>query len=809
MKILRGSFSKYYLIKNKEYVKLFSSDVSTKSKKEKASLKKYSDTIFLPKTSFPLKSNAKFEEEIQKQLRENCDQFVIHDGPPYANGDLHLGHAVNKIAKDILGRYKVKRGAKIEFIPGWDCHGLPIELKALADESDNGNALAIRHKAFHFANKTIKKQMKTFKRWGLMADWNNPYFTYDKSYVSKQIEAFGDLYEKGYIYKAFRPVYWSPSNKTTLAEAELEYNSSHDGYSVFVKFPVENIPRELFKDNVSAVVWTTTPWTLVSNQAIAYNKHKEYCIVRCNSSKENFLMATETVERICQELKMSLEIIMRIDASLFQHLRYRSMTNPNDLLSFIDGNFVVMNKGTGLVHCAPNHGYEDYCAAINHGINMGTCVVDENGIFNKEAGHLLEGKYVLGEGSEAVLDIYSNNILQRSKYVHNYPYDWRSNKPVITLPTSQWFFDSSQVREKCVEALESIKFTPECEKQLLINQLLVKPPWCLSRQRSWGVAIPAFYKTSDQFKEYPIISRDLINHISKLINTQGIDIWWTLPKSELVPKYLREKLNLNENCDQLEKETDIFDVWFDSGLSWNNVLKDSKVADVYLEGIDQIRGWFQSSLVLSIALREKAPFKSVCMHGFVVDENGRKMSKSLGNIVNPEDVIQGKNASGADGLRWWVAHNFSHGSIAFKTTHNLKAQIDKIRNTLRFCIASLKDFDNSKTLQFSRLSVLDKYILHLLFEYCAQMEENYSKFDLKQVTRDSMSIINHISAFYFSSIKDRLYCDQNDSERRKSCQTTIFYIYQILLQNISPILPHLCEELFENQSNMSSKYSLH
>ncbi|RWS03225.1 isoleucine--tRNA ligase-like protein [Dinothrombium tinctorium] len=708
----------------------------------------------------------------RQQQRQNSDEFVLHDGPPYANGDPHLGHAINKIAKDIICRYKVRQGMKVEMIPGWDCHGLPIELKASL--YGDASPISIRQKASQFSKEAVENQRKSFKKWGIMADWRHPYITSDKEYVSKELEAFYILFEKDLIFKGHRPVYWSPSNKTTLAEAELEYKD-HDGYSVFVKFDITNMPREITDKSVSALIWTTTPWTLLSNQAITYNERKSYVVVRCEKSGEQFLIASDLINSMESSLNTTLTVISQVESSLLSCLKYSHPLKPNEEFPFIDDVNVIMSKGTGLVHCAPNHGHEDYCAAIRHGINLGKCFVNEEGFFTQEAGFLLQGKPVLTEGSEKILEMLKSNIVYKSKYCHSYPHDWRSQKPVITIPTSQWFIDIESIRKECIETLEKIDFNPPNAKEELKNQLLMRSSWCISRQRSWGVPIPAFYLPDDKQKLNPILSKELINHICELIRKKGSNVWWMLSKSELTPHSLQKKLSSAINVNDLIKEKDILDVWFDSGLSWNNVLKGSKIADIYLEGIDQVRGWFQSSLILSVALRHHAPYKTVLLHGFALDENGRKMSKSLGNVIDPNEIVE---KHGADFLRWWVARNFSNNQILWKNTISQTKSFDKVnkikikflllnlfflfffflkvRQTLRFCIGCLNGFNASHCLNLHQMSLLDQYMLHLLHGFSEDIQSLYSKNDFKNIVESSMNFITEdVSAFYFEIAKDR------------------------------------------------------
>ncbi|XP_041353024.1 isoleucine--tRNA ligase, mitochondrial-like [Gigantopelta aegis] len=798
-------------------------DVCARHKSTKS--KRYSKTLNLPKTNFPLTIRdgvaAKREIEIQRvcgfdklyawqSSQDRRSQFVLHDGPPYANGKPHVGHALNKILKDITNRYKLLRGFKVHYIPGWDCHGLPIELKALEGGKTDQKTMTpvdIRKKARRFAEQAIKHQKESFRRWGVMADWNNNcYTTFSPQYQADQIQIFYSLFEKGYIYQDYMPVYWSPSSRTALAEAELEYNEEHVSKSVYVKFPMAQVSNDIKNiagnSSVYAVVWTTTPWTLPFNQAICYGEGIQYCLWKSGKHNEILLCEESFSEKLASLIDSKLQLSGVVDGRKLDGATYVHPMNNREL-PFLAGHHVVKGKGTGLVHTAPAHGHDDFQLAVRHGIPI-TCHVDPEGRYMDDVGQGLAGKYVGDEANSAVLKYLESYILHVEDIVHSYPYDWRTKKPVIIRASQQWFIDTSKLRDKAIEMLSDVNILPKSSEKGMLSQLEKRTYWCISRQRVWGLPIPVFYhkETGDT-----LINKKTIDHLYDLIRKHGADCWWTLPMLELLPTSLLEKEGLGESDDYV-KENDILDIWFDSGVSWATVLKDvGQQADVYYEGLDQFGCWFQTSLLTSTALRQTPPFRNLLAHGFTTDEHGKKMSKSLGNVVDPAIVVNGgKNkesdpAYGADVLRWWAANAQYHTNIMIgpNILNGFNEKMYKVRKSLRFLLGNLYEFEPApQTIPYEDLLPQDKYMLHLVHEFGTQVTKWYDEFSYSKVILSLEKFVNtHVSS-YFYTIKDRCYCSSILDPSRLSCLTVQYHLLDVLVKTMAPILPHFAEEVYRH-----------
>ncbi|KAM5163437.1 isoleucine--tRNA ligase, mitochondrial [Mantella aurantiaca] len=792
--------------------------------------KKYRDTVLLPHTDFPIRRNPEDTVTTECRLQEECNfsqlynwqrtrkskkEFSLHDGPPYANGDPHVGHALNKILKDITNRFHVMRGYKVSYVPGWDCHGLPIELRALADlgsKADNLSPTEIRSKAKAFAEKAIEKQKASFIRWGVMADWERCYYTFDKNYEAKQLDVFSKMHEKGHIYQDYRPVFWSPSSKTALAEAELEYNQQHVSRSIYAKFPLQKPPPKLASvidgaTKVSALIWTTQPWTIPANQAVCYMPASSYSLVKCLTSGEHYIVATDLADSTALSLGTKFEVISTFKGSDLENGACEHPTIPGRLSPFMPASHVTMGKGTGLVHTAPAHGIEDYSVASHHKLSV-DCLVDEAGCYTSEAGTDLESKAVLEDGNEAVIQMLlgSKNLLKEESFVHSYPYDWRTKKPVIIRASKQWFVSTANIKDKAQEALKKVKFVPASASSRMLKILEERTYWCISRQRSWGVPIPVFYHKETR---EPLINRHSIGHIIKLVEQHGSDVWWTHPIEELLPKTVLKQAGSSAEVVEYEPGRDVLDIWFDSGTSWAHVLEDAEQrADVYIEGKDQLGGWFQSSLLTSVASRNKAPYKNVIVHGFAVSETGEKMSKSVGNVVDPDVVINGgqdkatEPAYGADVLRWWVAESnvFTEVLIGPTVLNSAREDINKLRNTLRFMLGNLSGFSpETDSVPGKEMYIVDQYMLHVLQDYASKVTEAYKNYEFGKVIRLLEALITRdLSSFYFSVIKDRLYCEEEKDPKRRSCQTVLSEALDIVVRSIAPILPHLAEEVFQH-----------
>ncbi|UUO16938.1 isoleucine--tRNA ligase [Dolichospermum heterosporum] len=828
---------------------------------------KYKDTVNLPKTNFDMRANAiKREPEIQKFWEENNiysqlaqnnpgELFILHDGPPYANGQLHIGHALNKILKDIINRYHLLQGRKIRYVPGWDCHGLPIELKVLQNmkqaERQNLTPLQLRQKAKEFALKTVDEQRESFKRYGIWGDWENPYLTLKPEYEAAQIGVFGEMFLKGYIYRGLKPVHWSPSSKTALAEAELEYPEGHVSRSIYAAFPVVRVSEGLeanldgFLPDLGVAVWTTTPWTIPGNLAVAVNAALEYAVVevkphpltpspqaRRGDEKEEvastpqagneeftspsllaergtegvrfryLIVAAELVDRLAAVLDCELTVKAKFAGKDLEHTIYRHPLFDRESPVVVGGDYITTESGTGLVHTAPGHGQEDYIVGQRYGLPI-LAPVDDSGNFTDEAGKF-SGLNVLGEGNQAIIDALSEagSLLKEEAYPHKYPYDWRTKKPTIFRATEQWFASVAGFREEALKAISSVRWIPAQGENRITPMIAERSDWCISRQRSWGVPIPVFY---DEATGEVLLNADTINHVQAIIAEKGSDAWWELSVEELLPETYRH------NGKTYRRGTDTMDVWFDSGSSWAAVAKQRPElrypADMYLEGSDQHRGWFQSSLLTSVAVNGIAPYKTVLTHGFVLDENGRKMSKSVGNVVDPQLMIQGgtnqkqQPAYGADVLRLWVSSVDYSGDV--RLGGNIIKQLadvrNKIRNTARFLLGSLHDFDPQKdAVAFDDLPDLDKYMLHRIREVFNEVTDAFDSFQFFRFfqTVQNFCVVD-LSNFYLDVAKDRLYISSADAFRRRSCQTVLQIALENLARAIAPVLCHTAEDIWQ------------
>ncbi|MBE9006995.1 isoleucine--tRNA ligase [Fortiea sp. LEGE XX443] len=789
----------------------------------------YKDTVNLPKTNFDMRANAiKREPEIQKfwadnQIFERLSQenpgeiFILHDGPPYANGSLHIGHALNKILKDIINRYQLLQGRKVRYVPGWDCHGLPIELKVLQNlksaERLNLTPLQLRQKAKEFALATVDDQRQSFKRYGVWGDWDNPYLTLKPEYEAAQIGVFGAMVLKGYIYRGLKPVHWSPSSKTALAEAELEYPEGHTSRSIYAAFPVTGLSEAAksvlgeYQSDLGVAVWTTTPWTIPGNLAVAVNGDLNYAVVEVSSTdaQSNFkylIVAADLVERLAVTISAELTVKATFKGKELEHITYRHPLYNRESPVVIGGDYITTESGTGLVHTAPGHGQEDYIVGQRYGLPI-LAPVDDNGNFTEEAGQFA-GLNVLGDGNQAVIDalMAAGSLLKEEPYQHKYPYDWRTKKPTIFRATEQWFASVEGFRDEALKAIAAVKWIPAQGENRITPMVAERSDWCISRQRAWGVPIPVFY---DEATGEPLLNAETITHVQSIIAEKGSDAWWEMSIEELLPESYRN------NGKSYRRGTDTMDVWFDSGSSWASVVKQRPElhypADMYLEGSDQHRGWFQSSLLTSVAVNDIAPYKTVLTHGFVLDEQGRKMSKSVGNVVDPQVMILGgkdqkkEPAYGADVLRLWVSSvdytaDVRLGGNIIKQLNDVRG---KIRNTARFLLGSLHDFDPEKdAVPFEDLPQLDKYMLHRIREVFQEVTEAFDSFQFFRFfqTVQNFCVVD-LSNFYLDVAKDRLYISASNSFRRRSCQTVIHIALENLARAIAPVLCHTAEDIWQ------------
>ncbi|KAI7851172.1 tRNA synthetases class I-domain-containing protein [Circinella umbellata] len=787
----------------------------------------YTDTLLLPKTPFPLRANAvtrehTFRDRCTKelypwQLKNNPKElFILHDGPPYANGDVHMGHALNKILKDIINRYKMLQGHKVWYRPGWDCHGLPIELKALEAIRQKGSELSakeIRQLARKRALSEIEKQKKDFKSWSVMGDWDKPYRTLDRDYEIRQLRVFREMMKRGYIYRQLKPVYWSPSSKSALAEAELEYNEQHISRSVHVRFPLTQSPTVLQDKQLGpiyAVIWTTTPWTLPANKAISVHPELTYSLIKIQKNIEtsHYIIGKDRVEAFSKEINADgIEILHEIEGKDLVGTMYN---HPlwNTSMPIIAGDHVTAESGTGLVHTAPGHGMEDYEVCQSLGIDPFS-PVDDAGRFTFEAGPELQGMVAFDEGTDTIIKklMDLSVLVHESDYVHKYPYDWRTKKPVMLRATAQWFANVEDLQKNAVAALKSVRMVPDVSIRRLEQFTISRKEWCISRQRSWGVPIPALYdiETGDA-----LLTDSSVEHIIKIFEERGIDTWWEEQDDSIfvAPEY-------RNNGKHYKRGYDTMDVWFDSGTSWTMIEprgEDRPVADVYLEGTDQHRGWFQSSLLTSIAVTGKQPYGTLITHGFSLDEEGRKMSKSIGNTIAPSVITHGdKNnkqfpAYGTDVLRMWVASceytkDMAVGpSIIAQVSDNIR----KIRTTARFLLGNLHDFTYKDCVPYDQLNETDRYMLHELFEFGERVTQAYDNFAFNRATHHIQHFTtNNLSAFYFDVAKDRLYNNTHDALTRRTAQTVLYHILRAYTASIAPVACHTAEEIYENYRSLT------
>ncbi|MGB5714910.1 MAG: isoleucine--tRNA ligase, partial [Waterburya sp.] len=795
--------------------------------------KSYKETVNLPQTEFNMRANAvqrepelqQFwaENQIYEQLSQNNikDSFILHDGPPYANGALHMGHALNKVLKDIINKYKLLQGHKTDYIPGWDCHGLPIELKVLqkikSKERKELTPLKLRQKAKEFALKAQQEQCEGFKRYGVWGNWEHPYLTLTPGYEAAQIDVFGQMVLKGHIYRGLKPVHWSPSSRTALAEAELEYPEGHTSPSIYVAFPVTKLGEgaaelEQYLPNLKVAIWTTTPWTIPGNLAIAVNEELEYAVVEITSPLKGeggyLIVAKDLVEQLSATLETDLTVKTTVLGKALENTAYRHALFDRESKVVIGGDYITTESGTGLVHTAPGHGQEDYITGQKYGLPIFS-PVDDGGRFTEEAGKfagmqvVAKGNEKVSAGNQAIIDALqeAGALLKHEEYAHKYPYDWRTGKPTIFRATEQWFASVEGFRDQALKAISDVTWIPSQGEKRITPMVSDRSDWCISRQRSWGVPIPVFY---DQETNEELLTVETINHVKAIIAEKGSDAWWELSVEELLPESYRN------NGRTYRKGTDTMDVWFDSGSSWAAVVKGRNLkypVDMYLEGSDQHRGWFQSSLLTSVATNGIAPYKTVLTHGYVVDEQGFKMSKSKGNGVDPKVIIEGGNnkkqepAYGADVLRLWVA-SVDYSSDVRVGKNIIKQTSDmyrKVRNTARFLLGNLHDFDPKQdAVAYADLPELDKYLLHRITEVFAEVNDAYESY---QFFRFFQAIQNFcvvdLSNFYLDIAKDRLYISSLDSFRRRSCQTVLAVAIENIAKAIAPVLCHMAEDIWQ------------
>ncbi len=784
----------------------------------------YKETLNLPQTAFKMKAGAATREpeieafweehQVYEQMQASKDKarkFVLHDGPPYLSSDkIHIGTALNKILKDIVTRYKAQRGYYAPYVPGYDGHGLPIENAVVKNIKGGRHAVSegeLRQRCREFALKNLAGQEANFKRLGCWGDWAHPYITIQPEFEAIQIKIFGEIYEKGYVYKGLKPVYWCPCCETALADAEVEY-ADHTSHSIYVGFPLVAAKQPELQD-ARMVIWTTTPWTLPANLALSVHPDFEYALIHTDAYGK-LVVAKALLEAFTQAV--GLEQYNVLNTFKGQDLELSEASHP-----FIDrnstvlvGHHVTLDAGTGVVHTAPGHGMEDYVIAQEYdrtqlkerpiGI---LSPVDSRGAFTEEAGvpKLTGVRY--DQGNEQVLQILrdKNALLGHAKVSHSYPHCWRCHNPVIYRATEQWFIDVDKFRGDSLAAIDTVQWIPERGRNRIYSMVENRSDWCLSRQRVWGVPIPVFYCANEACKK-ELITPETIEKIYQLFKAHSSDVWWTLSAEEI--------LGGSVACSacggtRFTQEMDIMDVWFDSGITHTAVVEARKdqlgelPVELYLEGSDQHRGWFQSSLLTSVMLYGKAPYKSVLTHGFVLDQDGRKMSKSLGNVVDPNSVIQ---QYGADILRLWVAS--VDYTVDIRIGNAILAQLaevyKKVRNTFRFMLGNLHDFDpQTDRVSEDQLSALDQFVLHRLQGLIERITRDFDAYEFHRYNHEIQYFCGtDLSAQYFDVAKDILYCDATGSPRRRAVQTVMYETLSALLPMLVPIMPHLAEDIWLN-----------
>jgi len=805
----------------------------------------YKDTLNLLQTPFAMRANAKVREpEIQafwaeRRIYERLSQqnpgeaFTLHDGPPYANGALHVGHALNKILKDIINKTALLQGQKARFVPGWDCHGLPIELKVLQGLSSSERAeltpVSLRQKAHAYALEQVEGQKAGFRRWGIWADWDQPYLTLQKNYEAAQIGVFGAMVLAGHIYRGLKPVHWSPSSRTALAEAELEYPDGHTSPSVYAAFPVVELPKGLAAElsaaglpaevatgagGLAVAIWTTTPWTLPANLAVSVNGRLDYAICAVAPRGEgaapaasHLVVAAELREGLETSLELTLTPLLSVKGAALEGIVYRHPLLERTSPVLIGGDTITTEAGTGLVHTAPGHGVDDFNTGKKAGLPV-LCPVDEAGTLTAEAGPFA-GTNVLKDANPTIIAALEATglLLKQERYAHRYPYDWRTKKPTIFRATEQWFASVEGFRAAALEAIAAVEWLPASGRNRIEAMVSERGDWCISRQRTWGVPIPVFYhrETGEV-----LLNEATLAHIQALIAEHGADVWWQRDEAGLLPEpYAAEAA-------QWRKGTDTMDVWFDSGSSWAGVLEERGLhypADLYLEGSDQHRGWFQSSLLTSVAVNGHAPYRRVLTHGFTLDEKGRKMSKSLGNVVDPAVLVEGgrnekqEPAYGADVLRLWVSSVDYSADVPLGPgiVKQLADVYRKVRNTARYLLGNLHDFDprpqaeGGDAVAYAELPLLDQWMLQRTAALIDSVTGDFKRYEFYRFFQALQNFcVVDLSNVYLDIAKDRLYVSGAAEFRRRSCQTVLSLVVERLAGLIAPVLCHMAEDIWQN-----------
>ena len=765
------------------------------------------DTLNLGKTKFPMRGKLPVTEaqresvweenkvyELRQKLNEGKPTFILHDGPPYANGNIHIGHAMNKISKDFIVRYKSMSGFRSPYVPGWDTHGLPIEhqLTKAGYDRKKMSLTEFRDLCRKYALEQVDKQRKDFKRLGVSGDWNHPYLTLDKEFEAAQIRVFGEFAKKGLLYQAKKPVYWSWSSESALAEAEVEYHDVTAKTAFFVEQVKDG--KGVLDSDTYLVVWTTTPWTVPASEAVAVNAKFDYSVVKPANDDRKFVVATELLEGLAEKLGWDdYQVVKHVAGKDLEGLTTQHPYLDRELLVGV-ADYVTADAGTGLVHTAPGYGDDDYNFGKKYDLPI-FAPINDQGVLTKENGDDFDGVFYQKADDISLQKLEDNNaLLLEEPLKHSYPFDWRTKKPIIFRATDQWFVSIEKMRQNILDALENVKYHPEWGKVRLRNMIKDRGDWVISRQRVWGVPLPIFYAEDGT----PIMEEETINHVADLFRKYGSNVWFELDAKDLLPEgYTNE----HSPHGKFTKETDIMDVWFDSGSSHQGVLAERDYltypADLYLEGSDQYRGWFNSSLITSVVCSGHAPYKEIVSQGFTLDKRGNKMSKSQGNVIDPNKVVQ---QMGAEIIRLWVmsADTSADVRVSMGTFQQISEAYRKLRNTFRFLLANTSDFNASEnTVSYEYMSSVDQYMLVKLNHFLEKMRADFDNYDFLDAYRLLINFVNNdLSAFYMNVAKDVLYIEPENSQTRRSMQTVFYDILLTMVKLLTPILPHTTEEVW-------------
>ena len=770
---------------------------------------KIKDTLNLGKTKFPMRGNLPVREverqneweenkvyEQRQKLNEGKPSFVLHDGPPYANGNIHMGHAMNKISKDFIVRSKSMMGFRAPYVPGWDTHGLPIEqqLKKAGVDRKALSVAEFREMCRQYALEQVDKQRKDFKRLGVAGEWDNPYLTLKPEYEAQQIRVFGKMAEKGLIYKGKKPVFWSWSSESALAEAEVEYHDVTSPSAFYGEQVVDG--KGVLDENTYMVVWTTTPWTIPASEGITIDATFDYAVVQHDDDERKYVLAADLVKADAELFGWNdVKIVKTVKGAELENVLCQHPFYPERKLVTMLGDFVTTDAGTGLVHTAPGFGEDDFNIGVKYGLDV-YVPVDDKGYMTEDTGEDFAGLFYEDANEVSLKKLEEAGVLlKQMDYEHSYPFDWRTKKPIIFRATPQWFASVDKIRDQILGAINEVQFFPDWGQKRLYNMIRDRGDWVISRQRVWGVPLPIFYGEDGE----AIMTKETIEHVAKLVEEHGSNIWFQREAKDLLPEGFTSEHSPNG---KFTKETDIMDVWFDSGSSHQGVCAERDYltypADLYLEGSDQYRGWFNSSLITSVAYSGHAPYKQILSQGFTLDGKGRKMSKSLGNTIVPSEVI---DKMGAEIIRLWVlsVDTSADVRVSMGSFQQIAESYRKFRNTVRFLLANTTDFDPAKdAVAFDEMESIDKYMTVLVNKFTKEILDAYANYEFMEIYKKLINFITtDLSAFYMDVAKDVVYIEAPDSKKRRSMQTVLYDVVVRLTKLMTPILPHTTEEIWK------------